>query len=47
MIRPRISVIITVFNIEKYIEECLDSVLNQTMREFVLMMPLQTIHWTF
>ena len=33
MIRPRISVIITVFNIEKYIEECLDSVLNQTMRE--------------
>ena len=33
MFRPQISVIITTYNIEKYISECLDSVLNQSMTE--------------
>ena len=33
MIRPTISVIITVFNLEKYISECMESVLNQSVKD--------------
>ena len=32
MLRPKISVIITVYNIENYIGECIESVLNQSMK---------------
>ncbi len=31
---PAISVIIPMYNAEKYLEECLDSLLNQTMKDF-------------
>ena len=31
--KPKISVIVPVFNVEKYHRECLDSVVNQTLRE--------------
>ena len=31
MIEPKISVILPIYNVEPYIEECLDSILNQTM----------------
>lgn len=30
---PRVSVIIPVYNVEQYLRECLDSVVNQTLRE--------------
>ena len=30
---PKISVIIPVYNVEKFLRECLDSVVNQTMRD--------------
>lgn len=33
MDKIKISIIIPVYNVEKYIEECLISVLNQTMKE--------------
>lgn len=31
--QPKISVIIPVYNVEKYLHECLNSVINQTLRE--------------
>lgn len=31
---PKISVIVPVYNVEKYIEKCLDSILAQTFRDF-------------
>ncbi len=30
---PKVSVIIPVYNVEKYLRECLDSVVNQTLKE--------------
>ena len=30
---PKVSVIIPVYNVEKYLRECLDSIVNQTLRE--------------
>ena len=32
---PKISVLIPVYNVEKYVERCITSVLNQTMQEGV------------
>ncbi len=31
--KPRVSVVIPIFNVEMYLEECLDSVINQTLRD--------------
>ena len=30
---PKVSVIIPVYNVEKYLKECLDSVVNQTLKD--------------
>ena len=35
---PAISVIIPVYNVEKYLRECLDSVLSQTFSDFELIL---------
>ena len=32
---PKISVLIPIYNVEKYVERCITSVLNQTMQEGV------------
>ena len=29
-----ISIVIPVYNVEKYLKECLDSILNQTFKDF-------------
>ena len=33
MSTPKVSVIIPCYNVEKYLRECLDSVVNQTLRQ--------------
>ena len=33
MSNPKISVIIPVYNVEKYLSECLDSIVNQTFKD--------------
>ena len=33
MTTPKISIVIPVYNVEKYLRQCLDSVVNQTLRE--------------
>ena len=33
MNKPIVSIVIPVCNVEKYLRECLDSVINQTMTE--------------
>jgi glycosyltransferase involved in cell wall biosynthesis len=30
---PKVSVIIPVYNVEKYLRQCLDSVINQTLQD--------------
>ena len=34
--KPKISVIVPVYNVEKYIDKCLDSLLNQTYKNMEL-----------
>ena len=33
MANPKISVIVPVYNVEKYLAECLDSIINQTLKD--------------
>lgn len=34
MVKPLISVVLPVYNVEPYIKECMDSILNQTIQDF-------------
>ena len=36
--RPKISVIVPIYNAELYLEECIESVLNQTLRDIELLL---------
>lgn len=36
MFNPKVSIIIPVYNVEKYLKECLDSVINQTLKDIAI-----------
>ena len=36
--RPKISVIVAIYNAELYLEQCIESVLNQTLRAIELLL---------
>lgn len=36
MSNPKVSIIIPVYNVEKYLRECLDSVINQTLKDIAI-----------
>ena len=47
---PKVSIIVPVYNTEKYLAQCLDSIINQslkTLRFCVLMMVQQILHRRF
>ena len=33
MSKPKVSIIVPVYNVEKYLRQCLESVINQTLKE--------------
>ena len=33
MSTPKVSVVVPVYNVEKYLRQCLDSLVNQTLKE--------------
>ena len=35
---PKISVIVPIYNVEKYLKQCLDSVLNQSLKEIEIIL---------
>ena len=35
---PRLSIIVPIYNVEKYLPRCIESILNQTFREFELIL---------
>lgn len=38
MTQPKVSIIIPVYGVEKYLEECLDSVINQTLKDIEIIL---------
>ena len=38
MSKPKISVVIPIYNVEKYLQRCVDSVLNQTLRDLEIIL---------
>lgn len=38
MMKPIISIIVPIYNVEKYLPKCIDSILNQTFKEFELIL---------
>ena len=35
---PKVSIIITVYNVEQYLRECLDSVVKQTLKDIEIIL---------
>ena len=36
--KPKISIIVPIYNVEKYLEKCISSLLNQTFSDFELIL---------
>ena len=35
---PRLSIIVPIYNVEKYLSRCIESILNQTFKDFELIL---------
>ena len=35
---PKVSVIVPIYNVEKYLEKCLDSLVNQTLKDIEIIL---------
>ena len=35
---PKVSVVVPIYNVEKYIKKCLDSLVNQTLQEIQIIL---------
>ena len=38
MINPKVSIIVPVYNVENYLENCIESILNQTLQDIELIL---------
>lgn len=38
MINPKVSVIVPIYNVEKYLDECMVSLLNQTLKDIEIIL---------
>ena len=36
--KPLVSVIVPIYNVEKYLEKCIDSIINQTLKEIEIIL---------
>ena len=43
--QPKVTIILPVYNVEKYLRQCLDSVVNQTMKEIQIICVNDPIVW--
>ena len=41
MSQPKVSIIVPVYNVEKYLRECVDSILGQSFADFGRRMPVR------
>ena len=41
----KVSIVVPIYNVEKYLEQCVDSIINQTLKdiEIILYLPLPYI----
>ena len=47
MTNPKISIIVPVYNVEKYLSECLDSIVNQTLKDIEIICLNDGKSWSY
>ena len=35
---PKVSIVVPIYNVEKYLEQCIDSIINQTLKEIEIIL---------
>ena len=44
MNHPKVSVILPVYNVEKYLKQCMDSIVNQTLKDIEIICEIGRAH---